>query len=188
MSDLLQVTAKKIRNALEALFAVDLLPRKKEFSELIMKRYDLLLEKNKSKPSGEDEQKDAIMAAELHALLNAKHLRKTPKLQRQKKRRKRVDGEASKGTGLHKLLQLSPELSQFLGVDQLERTQIVKRVWQYIREHSLQDPNDGRNILCDEKMEPIFGKSVTIFTMHKAISKHVHGIDANETKPKDETK
>lgn len=50
-------------------------------------------------------------------------------------------------------------------------------IWQYIKEHDLQNPKDRREILCDEKMEPIFGKKMTMFSMNKLLTKHLFNPD-----------
>lgn len=69
---------------------------------------------------------------------------------------------------------LSPQLREFLGSDEnLARTTVVKQVWDYIKENNLQNPLDRREIFCDEKMEPVFGKKTTIFGLNKLLSKHL---------------
>jgi upstream activation factor subunit UAF30 len=47
------------------------------------------------------------------------------------------------------------------------RTEVVKKVWAYIRENGCQNPNDKREIICDERLESLFGlKSFTMFKMN----------------------
>ena len=42
----------------------------------------------------------------------------------------------------------------------MPRPEVVKRIWAYVKEHGLQDPEDRRFILCDDKMKPVFGDKV----------------------------
>ena len=57
--------------------------------------------------------------------------------------------------------------------------QVVKRIWAYIRENSLQDPSNRRKILCDERMQNLFSvKSIDMFQMNKALSKHIWPLDS----------
>lgn len=69
---------------------------------------------------------------------------------------------------------LSYELSEFLGTDDCSRHQVVKRLWEYIKAHELQDPKNKRRIILDDKLKKIFpGKSTDMFKMNKALNKHV---------------
>lgn len=68
---------------------------------------------------------------------------------------------------------LSVQLQSFLGIQQATRTEIVKLIWVYIREHNLQNPKDGREIICDDKMRIIFGDNVTMFDMNKKLLPHI---------------
>lgn len=66
-------------------------------------------------------------------------------------------------------------LAGVVGRDPLPRTEITKKIWDYIREHNLQDPNNKRNIRADDKLRPIFdGKSeVSMFEMTKLVNGHI---------------
>lgn len=83
-----------------------------------------------------------------------------------------------KGGGLSAIKEISPKLSAFLGCGkEAARTDVVKGIWDYIREHNLQDPSDKRQIILDDKMKNVFGKDVdrfSMFTMNKYISPHIH--------------
>ncbi len=75
---------------------------------------------------------------------------------------------------LSKPLTLSPELQAVVGAGPMPRTEVVKQLWVYIKEHNLQNPSNKRNILADDKLKAIFGKGeVTMFEMAKLISPHV---------------
>jgi upstream activation factor subunit UAF30 len=74
-------------------------------------------------------------------------------------------------TGFNKQLQLSQELSAFIGEVTSTRGQVVKALWDYIKEKNLQNPKDRREILCDKQLEKIFKrKKVTMFSMNKYLS------------------
>ena len=51
--------------------------------------------------------------------------------------------------------------------------QVVSRLWQYIKEHNLQDPAKKKNIIPDEKMLTIFTAPLDQFSMNKQLSKHI---------------
>lgn len=72
-------------------------------------------------------------------------------------------------------LQLSPELEGVVGPGPMPRSQVVKKIWEYIKERDLQNPKNKRNILADEKLKAIFGgkSEVTMFEMTKLVSAHM---------------
>jgi upstream activation factor subunit UAF30 len=71
-------------------------------------------------------------------------------------------------------LALSPQLAEVLGSKPLARTEVVKRLWVYIKKHKLQDSKNRRNINADAKLKAVFGKgTVNMFEMTKLISKHL---------------
>ncbi|OFZ13439.1 MAG: DNA topoisomerase III [Bdellovibrionales bacterium RBG_16_40_8] len=68
----------------------------------------------------------------------------------------------------------STALAAVVGAKAIPRTQVVKKLWQYIRTHDLQDSKNRRNINADDKLRPIFGKgTVSMFEMTKLVSKHL---------------
>lgn len=93
-----------------------------------------------------------------------------------KKKRKIQKAEGTGGGGLAERKEISPELSAFFGKgNQMARTEIVKSLWEYVREHDLQNPSNKREIMLDEAMKDVFGCDMfTIFTMNKYISAHIH--------------
>ena len=85
---------------------------------------------------------------------------------------------APKGKGnsaFMKPLAPSPDLAKIVGPASLARTEVVKKLWQYIKKNNLQDPKNKRNIIADELLKPIFGGKnvVSMFEMTKLISKHL---------------
>ncbi len=76
---------------------------------------------------------------------------------------------------LLKPLGLSPELEAVVGKGPLPRGEVVKKMWEYIKKHDLQNPANKRNILADDKLKPLFGGKgeVTMFEMTKLVSAHM---------------
>ena len=72
---------------------------------------------------------------------------------------------------------LTPDaaLAAVVGKDPLPRTEVTKRVWDYIRQHNLQDPADKRTIRADAKLKAVLdGKdSVTMFELTKLVNGHL---------------
>ncbi|MBX9815840.1 MAG: hypothetical protein A4S12_06395 [Proteobacteria bacterium SG_bin5] len=82
--------------------------------------------------------------------------------------------DAPKTGGIHAPVTPSADLAAIVGADKLPRSEVVSKVWEYIKAHNLQNPENKREILADEKLEKIFGKkSATMFEMNKHISAHV---------------
>ncbi|KAK9228225.1 hypothetical protein WN944_021174 [Citrus x changshan-huyou] len=99
-----------------------------------------------------------------------------------KRRSRKLNNEVKKrGGGFSKLCALSPQLQEFIGVTELARTEVVKQLWAYIREKDLQDPNNRRNIVCDERLRALFGvDTINMFQMNKALSKHIWPLDSDD--------
>ena len=81
---------------------------------------------------------------------------------------------AKSNSGLMKPLQPSKELAQVVGDKPLPRTEAVSKLWIHIKKYNLQNPQNRREILADDKLEPIFGKKkVTMFEMNKLLAGHL---------------
>jgi upstream activation factor subunit UAF30 len=76
---------------------------------------------------------------------------------------------------LLKPLDLSEDLEAVVGKGPMPRSQVVKKLWEYIKKHDLQNPKNKRNILADDKLKTVFGgkDEVTMFEMTKLVSKHL---------------
>jgi chromatin remodeling complex protein RSC6 len=73
-----------------------------------------------------------------------------------------------------KPMQPSEHLARVVGDKPLPRTEVTKKVWAHIKRHKLQNPNNKREILADEKLQPVFGKKkLNMFEMTKAINRHL---------------
>jgi chromatin remodeling complex protein RSC6 len=74
-----------------------------------------------------------------------------------------------------KPLNLSAELEAVVGKGPMPRSEVVKKLWEYIKGKNLQDPKNKRNINADETLKKVFGgKSVVnMFEMTKLVSAHL---------------
>ena len=78
------------------------------------------------------------------------------------------------GKGIHTEKKLSEQLAAVIGPEDTSRPQVVKKMWVYIKANNLQNPDNKRNILCDEKLKALFGKDeITMFEMNKLLSAHL---------------
>jgi chromatin remodeling complex protein RSC6 len=69
----------------------------------------------------------------------------------------------------------SAALSEVVGAKAMPRTEVTKKIWDYIKKNGLQDKKNKRNINADEKLGKVFGgkKQVTMFEMTALVSKHL---------------
>ena len=80
----------------------------------------------------------------------------------------------SKMNALQKPVQLSDELAAVIGSGPLPRGQVVSKIWEYIRSHNLQNPENRREIVADDQLRRVFGKDkVTMFEMNKHLAAHL---------------
>lgn len=68
----------------------------------------------------------------------------------------------------------SATLAEVVGSKPMPRTEVVKKIWDYIKKNGLQDKNNRRMINADAKLKPIFGKDqISMFELAKIVNKHV---------------
>lgn len=74
-----------------------------------------------------------------------------------------------------KPLNPSKELAEIVGGNPIPRTEVMKKVWAYIKKNNLQDAKNRRAINADDKLKAVFGgkKQVTMFEMTKLVSNHL---------------
>jgi chromatin remodeling complex protein RSC6 len=86
-------------------------------------------------------------------------------------------GDGAKPNALQQPLKPSPELAAVVGDANLPRGEVVSKVWEYIKKHELQNPENKREILADEKLKKVFGKDkCTMFEMNKHLAAHLKSI------------
>jgi len=74
-----------------------------------------------------------------------------------------------------KPVQPDEALARIVGSKPIPRTEITKKLWDYIKKNKLQDVKERRNINADENLKVVFGgkKQVTMFEMTKLVGKHL---------------
>jgi upstream activation factor subunit UAF30 len=83
-------------------------------------------------------------------------------------------GKAKANSAFMKPMQPSEHLAKIVGSQPLPRSEVTKKVWAHIKRNKLQNPKNKREILADEKLQPIFGgKKLDMFQMTKAVNKHL---------------
>ena len=89
---------------------------------------------------------------------------------------KTAAGKRGPNPAFMKPLQPDAQLAAVVGQEPMPRTQVVARVWEYIKKNGLQE---SRNINADEKLRPIFGKDqITMFEMMKLVNAHLGEVAA----------
>lgn len=80
----------------------------------------------------------------------------------------------TKPNGLQQPLKPSAELAAIVGSSPLPRGEVVSKVWDHIKKNNLQNPQNKREILADDKQKKVFGADkCTMFEMNKHLAKHL---------------
>ena len=84
-------------------------------------------------------------------------------------------GAKGGGKGLAAEVQPSADLAPIVGSNPIPRSEVTKRVWDYIKANGLQDKQNKRMINADDKLRKIFGgkKQVSMFEMTALVNKHL---------------
>jgi chromatin remodeling complex protein RSC6 len=74
-----------------------------------------------------------------------------------------------------KPMNISDDLAAVVGKGPMPRSEVVKKLWEYIKSKNLQDPANKRNIIADANLKKVFGgkEVVNMFEMTKLVSKHL---------------
>lgn len=88
---------------------------------------------------------------------------------------KKGSSKAAGGQGLMKNVQPSADLAAVIGDKPMPRTEVTKKIWDYIKANNLQDEKNRRMINADAKLTKIFGgkKQVSMFEMTKLVGNHL---------------
>ena len=83
-------------------------------------------------------------------------------------------GTSARG-GLARPVTPSADLAAITGTAALPRSEVVSKMWEYIKKNNLQNPQNKREILADDKLKKIFGgkDKVSMFEMNKHLSNHL---------------
>lgn len=80
----------------------------------------------------------------------------------------------AKPNALQQPLKPSADLGAIVGTSPLPRGEVVSKVWDYIKKHKLQNPENKREIVADDKLKKIFGKDkCSMFEMNKHLAAHL---------------
>lgn len=83
------------------------------------------------------------------------------------------EGGAARG-GLSRPVTPSSDLAAITGSDPLPRSEVVSKMWEYIKKNNLQNPENKREIVADDKLKKIFGADrCSMFEMNKHLSRHL---------------
>jgi chromatin remodeling complex protein RSC6 len=76
--------------------------------------------------------------------------------------------------GLARPVTPSADLAAITGSNPLPRSEVVSKIWDHIRKNNLQNPQNKREIVADDKLKKVFGKDrATMFEMNKLLSNHL---------------
>lgn len=89
--------------------------------------------------------------------------------------KKKVKAKRKPNPAFMRPMNISPALSRVVGSKPIPRTEVTKRVWNYIKKNGLQDKVNRRNINADANLRDIFGgkSTVSMFEMTKLINRHL---------------
>jgi upstream activation factor subunit UAF30 len=84
-------------------------------------------------------------------------------------------GKRKPSAAFMKPVQPDEKLAVIIGKDPVPRTEVTKKLWDYIRSHNLQDPSNKTRIIADENLKAVFDgrEQVTMFEMTKLVFNHV---------------
>jgi len=101
--------------------------------------------------------------------------RKGAKKSSRKKAAKRGGAKRKPNAAFMRPMQLDATLSAVVGSNPIPRTEVTKKLWQYIKRNGLQDQQNRRMINADDKLRAVFGGKgkVSMFEMTKLVSKHL---------------
>ncbi|TFL07179.1 SWIB/MDM2 domain-containing protein [Pterulicium gracile] len=118
--------------------------------------------------------KSAKSAATIDSDDEAEGSKPTKKRKRVKKEKEPGDPSAPAKGGFAKEYNLSEPLADVLSVSKLSRPQVVKQLWVYIKGNTLQNPENKREILCDDKLRLVFNvDKIDMFKMNKVLGDHL---------------
>ena len=92
----------------------------------------------------------------------------------QKKTTEKAEAGGGRANALQRPLRPSEALAAVVGPGPLPRGEVVSKVWEYIKANNLQNPENRREILADDKLGKVFGTDrVTMFEMNKHFARHL---------------
>ncbi|CAD5111553.1 DgyrCDS852 [Dimorphilus gyrociliatus] len=174
-ADLNSISAKKVRKELEEKYDEDLLEKKQQIDDLVMACLEEMEEKEAHDSSASEPEEAASDDDEPKLKKKKKNQSdsdwdgddddeapKKPKAKPKKKAAATTNDKPEKAvkkkTGYNADLVLSEALAKVVGAEKLPRSEVVKRMWGYVKEKNLQDPRNKQFTLCDDALQEVFGK------------------------------
>jgi upstream activation factor subunit UAF30 len=103
-----------------------------------------------------------------------KSSRKATRKAGRKTKRKSSGKKRTPNAAFMKPMQPSSDLASVVGSSPMPRTEVTKKLWQYIKRKGLQDAKNRRMINADDNLRPIFGRGqVSMFEMTRLVNKHL---------------
>jgi chromatin remodeling complex protein RSC6 len=101
--------------------------------------------------------------------------RKGAKKSARRKTAKRSGAKRKPNAAFMRPMQMDAALGAVVGNSPIPRTEVTKKLWQYIKRNGLQDQKERRMINADDKLRAVFGGKgkVSMFEMTKLVSKHM---------------
>ena len=127
------------------------------------------------KPAAKTAKKASKKAAPKKAAPKKAAKKAAPKKAAKKAAPKKAAKKRAPNPAFMKPLTLSADLGAVVGSNALPRTEIIKKIWVYIKKNGLQDSKNKRMINADEKLGKVFGgkKQVSMFELAKIVNNHV---------------
>lgn len=180
-ADLNTLSSKKVRQMLEEIFQCDLTERKKEIDDIVMAEITTRdiqpIPKNQSiqidsiqQIQTQSDQINSTSTIDIQQQENRPSTKRTTTTMPLKIERRR--------TCYNKELDISDQLAVVVGGHRMPRSEVVKRMWIYFREHNLLDPINKQWVNCDETLSRLFGRRrVRAFGMLKDLARHMSDPD-----------
>jgi len=91
-----------------------------------------------------------------------------------KKEKEKEKEKEKKPSAFMKPVQVSEALAEVIGHGPMARTEVTKKLWEYIKKHKLQDPENKKNIKPDTKLSKVIGpKDIDMFKMTAKVAEHL---------------
>jgi chromatin remodeling complex protein RSC6 len=119
--------------------------------------------------------KKARRGAKKGAKRGAKKARGSARKATKRRSTKRAGSKRAPNPAFMKPMQPDAALGAVVGNSPMPRTEITKKLWQYIKRNGCQDQKERRMINADDKLRPVFGgkNKVSMFEMTKLVNKHL---------------
>jgi len=95
-----------------------------------------------------------------------------------------ADGSKKRGGGGFGTVAVLEPLRSFMGTNEASRTEVVKKIWDYIKANNCKDPQDGRNIVPDSTLGKFLTPPVNMFNMNKQLSQYLEKIQKSKSPTK----